>query len=993
VKVTVFGTDTTRALAGFSGTANLSISGGTIEPNAVILNGGTGTVQARVTGVTGEVTITATVVSLAHSRVLAVAGELLPGNPGDPAATAIPRRSFEVRPQDYSLTHPHFTGVPFSFNTLVLIFRLGTTVGEANQVLAEAGARIVGGIPGTSTVRGILQLRLPTTTHEQMEAALAALRQEPTVDIAIQDAMVQPDRITEGNAGFPDWEWEVEPAGGNWGLELIRVPQMWNLHTGVVRDGDQTVITGVLDAGVTSGHEDLSLEANLSPGVSSSHGTHVAGTIAAGFNNGTGVDGVNPFARVVGIQEVHYLYSFYTLIKSRPDVQVINNSMGYSWAVQTNPRDSNTDQLVQALMDQQGAVFVAMQNLLLSEVGRLPLLVVSAGNASDTPFGTQLAKYNSQPANAALVHGANNIIIVENVELDLSAPGRATREPSSNVSGHLSAPGTGIWSTDTVQQKYSEKTGTSMAAPHVAGLAGFLLAVDPNLSNGQLRDLLLSNTVPVGGGASPRIDAFAAVLGIDVVRGNNRVLRMLLDVDDGTEDGNRRTAPDAPQTDYTGDDPAADCDALGSCRIDMADFRRFRDALLQIENTLDHVLDGSANHPKKDLNSDGTVGLTGPGAGEVFPRADFNGDGDISRADAVRVPGFEDSVTDLDVLQRLFSDHHYDKAHLPELLTSADIAIHSERLQSEFPSAQIHSSVRPVDTDASQEDPRFRRLHTGNPQQGERPWQVYTVATSQAAYIGRLVVVSAAGDTLAQMEKSFDVKPGQDHYWNPGRIEVTIVPTSVTLEPGETQQFTAVVSGTDVGGVTWTTAGGTITTGGLYTAGSAPGIFVVRASAVADPVAHGDAIVTIVSPPGALEWRFDTDLEGWSCNSTNNCKWQLLTSNQFPQTSGWVALQSNGAAVSRTIALPSTARFLRFDAATHNVPGDVSRVQVQVGGVVVLDSVFVNPGSNTAFNFVTMTVDISSRAGQTMNIRFVQLDDGNGGGTTLKIDNIRIEPN
>jgi hypothetical protein len=146
-------------------------------------------------------------------------------------------------------------------------------------------------------------------------------------------------------------------------------------------------------------------------------------------------------------------------------------------------------------------------------------------------------------------------------------------------------------------------------------------------------------------------------------------------------------------------------------------------------------------------------------------------------------------------------------------------------------------------------------------------------------------------------------------------------------------------------------------------------------------------------PSGTLEWRFDTDLEGWSCNSSSTCKWQLLTSNQHPVTSGWVALQAIGSAVSRTITIPSTARVLHFDAATHNVPGDMSRVQVRIAGVTVLDSVFTNPGSSTAFNFLTMTVDISARAGQTVNIEFIQQDDGNGSGTTLKIDNIRIEAN
>jgi hypothetical protein len=71
----------------------------------------------------------------------------------------------------------------------------------------------------------------------------------------------------------------------------------------------------------------------------------------------------------------------------------------------------------------------------------------------------------------------------------------------------------------------------------------------------------------------------------------------------------------------------------------------------------------------------------------------------------------------------------------------------------------------------------------------------------------------------------------------------------------------------------------------------------------------------------------------------------------------------------------------------------MSRVQVRIAGVTVLDSVFTNPGSSTAFNFLTMTVDISARAGQTVNIEFIQQDDGNGSGTTLKIDNIRIAAN
>ena len=203
------------------------------------------------------------------------------------------------------------------------------------------------------------------------------------------------------------------------------------------------------------------------------------------------------------------------------------------------------------------------------------------------------------------------------------------------------------------------------------------------------------------------------------------------------------------------------------------------------------------------------------------------------------------------------------------------------------------------------------------------------------------------------------------------------------------------------GSYLWSVAGGQLPPGvSLSTGGTisgtptTAGTFNFTLAVVSGTLSAQRALSISVSPASAaLAWHFDADLEGWSCSSTNACKWQLLTSNQFPQTSGWVALQDIGEAVSRTIALPSNARFLRFDASTHNVPGDVSRVAVQVGGVTVLDSVFTNPGSNTAFNFVTMTIDISARAGQTVNIRFVQLDDGQGTGTTLKIDNISISPN
>lgn len=81
------------------------------------------------------------------------------------------------REDDHSEDHPELPGVPVSFNTLALVFDLGVTVGEAQGLLDDIGAEIVGGIPGVEgEAEGILFLRVPTAGHQGMIDLLARLR-------------------------------------------------------------------------------------------------------------------------------------------------------------------------------------------------------------------------------------------------------------------------------------------------------------------------------------------------------------------------------------------------------------------------------------------------------------------------------------------------------------------------------------------------------------------------------------------------------------------------------------------------------------------------------------------------------------------------------------------------------------------------------------------------------------------------------------------------
>lgn len=782
LSVVAIGSQGTIPFTAFDGTVSLGISAGSLDPTSATLTSGSVTVDATVTGVTGDVTLTASSGTLSGTTSLTVdaAGELrqLPGEADDPASEAIPVKSFEARPDDYADDADGLEGVFVSFNTLLLAFAPDVTVGDANALLTEIGATIVGGIPGVEgEAAGIVVLRVPITDHAAMSALIATLEQDPRVLHVVQDALLETTAIPMANDGDPtDWTWQLTPTGGNYGLELIRVPQMWNLNAALTK-ADASTPSGVLDTGFADPHEDLAYDVNYTPGTVSDHGTHVAGTVAAVFDNGVGVDGVNPFADLVvrardaslfatgTVLEVRtsfgeaHLTGLFDLIHDRRDVRVINISLGYNWGQAGIDQDTST--VAQELVEQQGALFALAQILTVlfnpdfSSFADLPMLVVAAGNDSNFGFGTQQARWASPFAYAALEYDLHHVVVVESVANGPGGTGGATRSNFSNVGGTLSAPGSNIRST-LPGNAYGLMSGTSMAAPHVTGLVGYLLAVDPTLTHAEVRSLLIDNGVAVAGGASDRIDAFAAAMDIDRINGDDAVLRMLLDIDDGTPDGNQRLLV-GTSIDFAGEDADGD-GGVGDGRVDMSDFRRFRDWLLQIENPAGLDLDGSASHPKKDVNGDSDVGS--PAEENVYPRGDFNGDGRLSRTATRYVPGAVNAtVTDLQVLQLLFDDPNYAAADLPGLLDSGDLEIWPRNCLDRTDVVRVESAI--VDGEATVET----RTHTS----ASGPRQVYTASldTVDGGYAAFVRAYDASGVVVFETSSFFAFAPGSDALWNP----------------------------------------------------------------------------------------------------------------------------------------------------------------------------------------------------------------------------------
>lgn len=761
----------------------------------------------------GRVIITASAESRIGTAVVAVgAPDTLSVPPDTPIGAAIPDSVFVPGPGTYRTDHPSAPGIPFSPSILTVSFQASATAGQVNSLVKQIRGQIVGGISSRSSIAGgMLILRLPTTSHALMEDALTTLRRNSIVRSAVQNrpASTQglPSRPQTELAG---WSWDTPPQGGNWAFEVARIPSLWQLNDLIRRSGRRTHPL-VVDRKFYPSHEDLTFERIVSPdsmiirpGIAPAdyHGTLVASVAGATFSNMRGIDGVDPFVHLTAMHwpddMTEGLRQLGDQLIADPAIRVINQSMGENWSL-SNPLPNQAFR--EALADQIGQLFVDAM-LRVAATGRsLPYIVTSAGNDNLD------ARQNGWFANAGVKHGFAPVIVVE--AIDQAGPSRTLLpEGSSNNGGHVSAGGAAVALAAGGGSQYTVESGTSFAAPFVAGLVSYLLALDPSIpdptaTTNPIRDMLKDSGRPISGGV-PLVDGFATVIQLDRRHGNSAFGKVLVDVDDGTADGNRRVLPNGAIDTATA--------RVADGRVDMRDFRRFRDWYLQINNA-NAVLDGPAQHPKKDLNGDGIV-EPAFGAENVYPRGDFNGDGIISETATSAYGHNGRQLTDLEVLQQFFSDPDYQTADLPMLLESGDISVDPSGCAIAG-ATHVRSDVRVPGVGSIR-----RQLHA-------------TTSTSAILTVPGLgtatpfdVVVTALDASASVLSEvittGVNVLPGSDQALNPTcpaplSIATTPVPEGVVGTP-YLHQLTANGGGTGV--VTWSVVSGALPSGLALSAAS-----------------------------------------------------------------------------------------------------------------------------------------------------------------------------
>lgn len=410
----------------------------------------------------------------------------------------------------YQTEEEHIAGdegaIQYADNEILLVAKEGTSYKQIEKLAESYDAEIVGWIEQT----GDYQLKfMEEYSLEGLEGIADDLAKEKHVLLAyVNYIFPTAEHKTESRNGFiygDEWEDDLQNfnncRGKSWGLEAIETLAAWDIldnHSEEVTP----VRVGLIDGGFDADHEDLGF-AEIFYNTESAHGTHVAGTMAAKANNDQGICGVYPYGdgNLYGVscngacdysenkESLIYMKIAYAELILR-NVKVINSSWGYEYkeAGLSNTGQEWEEQV--AYLESNAYILGDFLNRLLDK-GYDFVLVQAAGNDSDRAtniiYDSKYAFWTTVVDREDYPEVYDRIIVVGAVAPDFSI----CNFSNGGERVDIYAPGEQIFSTIPDNGYGSEGwSGTSMAAPHVSGVAAMVWSVNNDLTGSQVKEIV-----------------------------------------------------------------------------------------------------------------------------------------------------------------------------------------------------------------------------------------------------------------------------------------------------------------------------------------------------------------------------------------------------------------------------------------------------------------------------------------------------------------------